>query len=90
MVGFLFLMSNNGKEGHEGFVFHLTLESMATQMQSHALGIDFANLSRRSFFGTHSINNVCNFHRYFVFSLVCHIICEFASQNRKVFFNFFR
>ena len=60
-------MSNNSKEGHEDFVFHRTLESMATQMQSCALGIDFANLSRCSFFGTHRINSVCNFYRYFIF-----------------------
>ena len=36
-------MSNNGKESHEDFVFHRTLESMATHMQSYVLGIDLAD-----------------------------------------------
>ena len=62
---FFFFMLNNGKEVHEDFVFHRTLESMATQMYSYVLGIDFANLGRCSFFGTHSINSVCNFYQHF-------------------------
>ena len=64
-------MSNNRKEGYEDFVFHRTLESMASQVQSYALGIDFANLSHCSFFATHSINSVCNFYPYFLFFFAC-------------------
>ena len=60
-------MLNNGKEGHEDFALHRTLESMATQMQSYVLGIDFvtgavcefALKSRKVFFNFFCQNGIC-------------------------------